>query len=93
MVTPSVQPVNGQVLLYKATNVSEAPANFRLMIFKDNESVPGFYKDFLKVPAGNTISYVHEPATAQLTLGATTIESQPLLITSATPCTLGSKSA
>lgn len=74
IVTPSVQPVNGQVLLYKATNVSESPVNVRLMIFNDREGVPGTYKDFTKIPAGNTVSYVYEPPKGQLTLGATTVE-------------------
>ena len=79
VVTPSVQPVKGQVLLYKATNVSEAPVNFRLMIYTDKESVPGTYKDFMKVPAGNTISYVFEPPNGELTLGSTTVEA-PLAV-------------
>lgn len=74
VVTPSVQPVNGQVLLYKATNVSENPVNIRLMIFNDSQGVPGTYKDFMKIPAGNTISYVYEPPKTQLTLGTTTVE-------------------
>jgi hypothetical protein len=74
VVTPSVQPVSGQVVLYKATNMSENPVNFRLMIYKDNESVPGFYKDFMKVPAAHTISYVYEPANAELTLGSATVQ-------------------
>ena len=74
IMTPSVQPVNGQVVLFKATNVTEAPINFRLMIYKDDESVPGLVKDFLKVPAAQTVSFVYEPAMAKLALGATTVD-------------------
>jgi hypothetical protein len=74
IVTPSVQPVNGQVLLYKATNVSETPVNVRLMLFNDQEGVPGTYKDFTKIPAGHTVSHVHEPPKSHLTLGGTTVE-------------------
>jgi hypothetical protein len=74
VVTPSIQLVNGQVLLYKATNVSETPDSFRLMLFNDREGVPGFYKDFNRIPAGNTVSYVYEPPEGQLTLGVTTVE-------------------
>jgi hypothetical protein len=74
IVTPSVQLASGQVLLYKATNVSEATGNIRLMLFNDREGVPGTYKDFTKIPAGHTISYVYEPPKSQLTLGAATVE-------------------
>jgi hypothetical protein len=74
VVTPSIQLVNGQVLLYKATNVSENPDSFRLMLFNDREGVPAFYKDFNRIPAGNTVSYVYEPPDGKLTLGVTTVE-------------------
>jgi hypothetical protein len=74
ILTPSVQPANGQVVLYKATNASEYPINFRLTIYKDDESVPGFFKDFLKVPPAQTVSYVYEPIVAQLQLGAVTLD-------------------
>ncbi len=74
VVTGSVQPVNGQVVLYKATNMHENPMSFRLSIYSDTESVPGVHKDFVKVPGGHTVSYVHEPPTAQLTLGAATVD-------------------
>jgi hypothetical protein len=74
IVTPSIQLAHGQVLLYKATNMSEGTANFRLMLFNDREGVPGIYKDFTRIPAGNTVSYVYEPPTRQLTLGEATVE-------------------
>jgi hypothetical protein len=66
--------VKGQVLLYKATNVSERAGNLRLMLFNDQEGVPGTYKDFMKIPPGHTVSHVHEPPTTQLTLGASTVD-------------------
>ncbi len=74
ILTPSVQLVRGQLLLYKATNVSDYPIQFRLMLFNDREDVPGTYKDFLDVKAGNTVSYVYEPPIGRLTLGTTTID-------------------
>ena len=74
IVTPSVQPGNGQVLLFKATNVSEGQANVRIMFFKDNESVPGSYKEFTKIPPNQTVSYVYEPPMGTLRLGDTTVE-------------------
>ena len=73
IVTGSVQPVSGQVVLYKATNMHENPMNFRLSIYSDTESVPGVHKDFMKVPGGHTVSYVYEPPQAELVLGATTV--------------------
>lgn len=74
IVTPSIQLASGQVLLYKATNVSENVANFRLMLFNDKEGVPGIYKDFTRIPAGTTVNYVYEPPKTQLALGAATVE-------------------
>jgi hypothetical protein len=74
IVTGSVQPVNGQVVLYKATNMHENPMNFRLSIYNDTESVPGVHKDFMKVPGGHSVSYVYEPPKSELTLGAATVE-------------------
>lgn len=74
VVTGSVQPVNGQVILYKATNMHENPMNFRLSIYNDTESVPGVFQDFMKVPGGHTVSYVYEPPKVPLTLGASTVE-------------------
>jgi hypothetical protein len=79
IVTPSIQLVRGQILLYKATNVSEGVTNFRLMLFNDHEGVPGVYKDFTRVPAGNTVSYVYDPPPGQLTLGADVVEA-PLAV-------------
>ena len=73
IVTGSVQPVSGQVVLYKATNMHENPMNFRLSIYSDTESVPGVHKDFMKVPGGHTVSYVHEPPQAEFSLGSTTV--------------------
>jgi hypothetical protein len=75
LVTPSVQLVNGQMLLYKATNVSERAGSMRLMLFNDHEGgVPGTYEDFTNIPPGNTVSYLYEPPKSQLTLGATQID-------------------
>ena len=74
IVTPSVQIANGQLLLYKATNVSEGVRAFRLMLYDEQDSVPTLYKDFSRIGSGQTVSYVYEPPKAELTLGAITIE-------------------
>jgi hypothetical protein len=74
IVTPSVQPANGQVLLLKATNVSEGQAAVRILFYKDNESVPGMYKEFTRIPPNHTVSYVYEPPVGKLTVGDTTID-------------------
>jgi hypothetical protein len=74
ILTPSVQLVNGQVLLYKATNVSENPRSMRLMLYDEQDSVPTEYKDFSRIPSGTTVSYAYTPPKGQLTLGETTVE-------------------
>ena len=74
IVSASIQPVNGQVLLFKGTNITERPVNFRIMLFSDAGGAPMAIQDFSQVPQGATVSYVHEPATATLTLGQTTVE-------------------
>jgi hypothetical protein len=68
--TPSIQPVNGQVLLFKATNITEAPVNLSLMLFDDHGGPPKATRDFPQIPAGSTVSYVHEPQKGELTLHA-----------------------
>ncbi len=74
IVTASIQPESGQMLLLKATNVSEAPVNVRLMIYNDRDAIPHTYKDFVKVAGGTSVSYVYEPPMATLTLGSTTVD-------------------
>jgi len=75
LVTPSIQIANGQVLLYKATNLAEStPRNIRLMLFNEQDSVPTVYKDFSRIGAGQTVSYVYEPPMAQLALGDVTVD-------------------
>ncbi len=82
IVTPSLQIASGQALLYKATNVSEGPTNFRIMFYTDDGGVPSFYKDFTKVGAGKTVSYVYRPPTAKLELGDESVEApQPVRAT------------
>ena len=62
IVTPSLQLATGQVLLFKATDVSEQATSFRLMLYSDDSPVPFLYKDY-KVGAGRTVSYVYRPPT------------------------------
>jgi hypothetical protein len=82
IVTPSLQIASGQVLLYKATNVSEGGTSFRLMLYTDDAGVPSFYKDFTKIGAGKTVSYVYRPPTATLELGDESVEApQPVRAT------------
>jgi hypothetical protein len=85
ILTPSIQPVNGQVLLYKVTNVATGPVNVRLSLYKDNEAVPGTYKDFMHIVGGHTVTYVYEPAKTQLNLGATTVEAPESVRSELTP--------
>ncbi len=74
IVTPSLQIATGQVLLYKATNVSESPASFRLMLYTDDNGVPNVFKDFTRIGAGKTVNYVYKPPTATLTLDDASVE-------------------
>jgi uncharacterized membrane protein YgcG len=74
ILTPSVQLVNGQVLLYRVTNVSENPRNMRLMLYTEQDNVPTEYQDFSRIPSGTTVSYTYEPPKGRLTLGETTVD-------------------
>jgi hypothetical protein len=68
IVTPSIQIATGQMILYKASNVSMGPASFRLMVYNEKDGIPAFYKDFPKVPAGNTVTYAYRPPMRTLAL-------------------------
>jgi hypothetical protein len=74
IVSPSVQPVNGQAVLVKATNITEYPVDFRLMLFNDREGLPTEVKDFPKVPAGTTVTYLYNPPMGTLAMNDTTVE-------------------
>ncbi len=74
IVTPSLQLARGQMIVYKASNVAMGPASFRLQVYSETDGIPMFYKDFPKVPAGHTVTYVYEPPVAPLQLGETTVE-------------------
>ena len=73
ILTPSLQLASGQVLLYKATNVSERATSFRLMLYSDDSPVPFLYKDY-KVAAGRTVSYVYRPPTTKVQVDETSVE-------------------
>jgi hypothetical protein len=74
IVSPSVQPVNGQAVLIKATNITEYPVDVRLMLFNDREGLPTEVKDFPKIAAGTTVSYLYNPPMGTLALNDTTVE-------------------
>lgn len=74
ILSPSVQIASSQVLLYKATNISNSPRNFRLMLYNEQDTVPAVYKDFSSVGAEQTVNYVYEPPKSQLTLGDLTVD-------------------
>lgn len=73
IVTPSLQLTNGQVLLYKATNVSEQATSLRIMLYSDDNNVPFLYKDY-KVGAGRTISYVYRPPVMEVEVDGKSVE-------------------
>ena len=74
IVSPSVQPVSGQTLLFKATNITEAPVSVRLMLFNDREGLPAEIKDFTRIPPGTTVSYLYDPPQSELVMNDTTVE-------------------
>jgi hypothetical protein len=75
IMTPSLQIATGQMILYKASNVSMGQASFRLSVFTEDDGIPAFYKDFPKIPPGNTVTYAYRPPVAKLTLDdQTTVE-------------------
>ncbi len=73
IVTPSLQLATGQVLLYKATNVSTGNTSFRLMLFGDDSPVPFLYKDY-KIAAGRTVSYLFQPPTVTTKIDEKAVE-------------------
>ncbi len=74
LLTPSVQVGEGQVVLYKATNVSDAPRGVRLMLYNEQDKLPSVTRDFPKIGAGMTISHIHEPPRGQVMLGEVAAE-------------------
>jgi hypothetical protein len=79
IVTGSLQLLNGQVVLYKMTNVSTAPVHVRLNLFNEGESIPGTFKDFKGIRSMATVSYLYEPPKTKITLGEVTVEApQPI---------------
>lgn len=74
IMSPSVQPVAGQSLLFKATNITEAPVDVRLMLFGDHDGLPSTVKDFLKVAPGTTVSYLHTPPMGKLEMNDATVD-------------------
>lgn len=74
VMTPSIQMAGGQVMLVKATNLSEdTPVNFRVMYFNDQGAVPETYEDFMQVRPGVTVARMHTPKAARLTVDAVTV--------------------
>ncbi len=74
IVSPSVQPVGGQVLLFKATNVTEAPVGVRLMLFNDRDGIPAKIKDFSRIAPGATVSYLYDPPKTTLAVNEAEVQ-------------------
>ncbi len=74
IVLPTVQPVKDQVLLFKASNISEAPVSFRLSLFNERDPLAVKRQDFAKVGPGKTVTYSYVPPTTQIDVNGTTVE-------------------
>ena len=58
----------------KTTNITEYPVDVRLMLFNDREGLPTEVKDFPKIAAGTTVSYLYNPPMGTLAMNDTTVE-------------------
>jgi len=74
IVLPPVQPVKDQVLLFKATNITEAPVSFRLSLFNEREGLAVKIQDFANVAPGTTVSYTYVPPMTTIDINGTSLE-------------------
>jgi hypothetical protein len=76
IVSPSVQLVNGQVLLFKATNISTTPVGMRLTLYNERDRGPVVVEEFPRVAPGGTVTYLYNspPGKGKLEINETTIE-------------------
>ncbi len=74
IVSPSVQPVRGQVLLFKITNITKASVSVRLMLFNDREGLPADIRDFSEIAPGTTVSHLYDPPRTALAINQVTVE-------------------
>lgn len=75
IVSPSVQAVNGQALLFKITNISVEPVGMRLTLYNDRERFPVDIKEFPVIDPGITVTYLYNsPRRGTLAMNGTTLE-------------------
>ena len=74
IVSPSVQPGNGESLLFKVSNISTTPVGVRLTLFNDRERFPVDIKEFGTLDAGMTVTYLYNSPPGKLTINGTTLE-------------------
>jgi hypothetical protein len=74
IVSPSVQPVQGQALLFKATNISMTPVGIRLHLYNDRERFPVEIKDFPTIAGGMTVTHLYNSPPAKFAMNGTTFE-------------------
>jgi hypothetical protein len=74
IVSPSVQPAAGQVLLFKATNISATPVGIRVTLYNDRERFPVDWKEFPNLGAGMTVTHLYNPPPGRLAINGSTYE-------------------
>ena len=74
LMSPAVQPGNGQSLLFKVTNVSGQPVGVTLTLFNDTDGKPFETFDFPKIPARVTMTRLYTPPSGTLVLNDSTFD-------------------
>ena len=74
LMSPSVQPGNGQSLLFKVTNVSGQPVGVTLTLFNDTDGKPLETFDFPKIAARVTMTRLYTPPQGTLVLNDSTFD-------------------
>jgi hypothetical protein len=71
IVSPSIQPGQGQAILFKATNLSGRPVGIRLNLFGDTTREPLETTDFRAIAPKTTITHLFTPPPGALELNGT----------------------
>ncbi len=75
LMSPSIQPGNGQGILIKVTNISgNQPAAVRLTFFNEIDLAPIGTKDFPQIKPRTTVTHLHVPQSGTLELNGTTFD-------------------
>jgi hypothetical protein len=74
LVSPSIQPGQGQSVLFKATNISGTPVGVKFTLFSDADGAEVESTDFAAIPPRVTVTHLYTPPPGKLVLGGTTFD-------------------